>query len=320
MKLAARLFRGALRKEQQKPESKVYESEELQQLGMLSAYEWLHIFSFVDDQALGAASCVCKSWHTLLLDERFWKQRTLRLSHTIFPSDPFSWKNCYRTVSTPIETKDMQKYFKLSNLKQGTTMPYHDWRRACCAIDKETGQKVRIKTCALDFPETNTWKQVLRRIKCVCHPHLLRTRSAFLNDKTLLHLISDWCAAPLLPSLSEPFKNIRNQHWKGEDENQVKSWVYSIVHAVAHLHSLNMYHGDLSSKKLLLNFDTNNKADKSLWRILIADFYLRQSFWESVRGCRNESPDYVAPEILEQRQGFGPHSDVWSIGVITYEL
>jgi len=86
-----------------------------------------------------------------------------------------------------------------------------------------------------------------------------------------------------------------------------------VIDAVCHLHSRNVAHNDLKPENLSFN-------EKKL-AVKLFDFGLSESVNPTLTSTNFAgSPLYMAPEVL-QRERHNPFlSDVWSLGVILYEL
>lgn len=94
--------------------------------------------------------------------------------------------------------------------------------------------------------------------------------------------------------------------------NDYEHFVVQILNGVCYMHDQNIIHRDLKCSNLLLD---------SKMSVKICDFGLaihaNEARLESNRICG--TLNYMAPEILERKlYSFG--SDIWAIGVITYNL
>lgn len=84
----------------------------------------------------------------------------------------------------------------------------------------------------------------------------------------------------------------------------IKDFISQIASGLKFLHSQNIIHGDLTPKNILL-FEENGKVTCK-----IAD-YLRNTITPFL---------YSAPEILSNDQPMTERSDVWSLGIIIFQL
>lgn len=96
-------------------------------------------------------------------------------------------------------------------------------------------------------------------------------------------------------------------------ELEVQCYLSQLCGAVKYLHSHRVIHRDLKLGNLFLN-------DKM--EIKIGDFGLatKLEFDGERKRTICGTPNYIAPEVLEGKQGHSYEVDVWSIGVIIYTL
>jgi serine/threonine protein kinase len=110
------------------------------------------------------------------------------------------------------------------------------------------------------------------------------------------------------PTLSEYLEKLTY----GMKEQQAMLVLYNLVRVVEEIHSCGIAHKDLKPENIFV--------DPSSFRVCVIDFGL-----SSVIDGRGDkkfcgSPLYMAPEML-QKEPYDPvQSDIWSIGVILYEM
>lgn len=95
-------------------------------------------------------------------------------------------------------------------------------------------------------------------------------------------------------------------------EVEVRCYAAQIVNALKHFKQRNVIHRDLKLGNLFID-------DKM--QIKIGDFGLAAKINDKVRRwsvCG--TPNYIAPEILENKHGHAYEVDVWALGVIVYTL
>lgn len=96
-------------------------------------------------------------------------------------------------------------------------------------------------------------------------------------------------------------------------EVESQCYVLQIMNGVKYLHQNKIIHRDLK----LGNFFLSDKME-----LKVGDFGLaaKLEFDSEKRHTVCGTPNYIAPEILENRSGHSYEVDVWSIGVIIYTL
>ncbi|XP_037374284.1 MAP/microtubule affinity-regulating kinase 3-like [Talpa occidentalis] len=93
---------------------------------------------------------------------------------------------------------------------------------------------------------------------------------------------------------------------------EVHHLFHQILAALSHCHTWGVAHRDLKPENLLLDRHQNIK---------LADFALSAQF--SVAALLKTpcgSLQFVAPEILRRQEYSGPAADVWSLGVVLYDM
>ncbi|URE44558.1 cbl-interacting protein kinase [Musa troglodytarum] len=96
-------------------------------------------------------------------------------------------------------------------------------------------------------------------------------------------------------------------------ENESRCFFQQLIDAVDYCHSKGVYHRDLKPENLLLDYQGNLK---------VSDFGLSALPQKGVGLLHTTcgTPNYVAPEVLNQQGYDGSAADVWSCGVILYVL
>jgi len=131
--------------------------------------------------------------------------------------------------------------------------------------------------------------------------------------KFLLSFEDTECHYMLLELCPNMTLNERLKRRKRMAEAEAAFYMRDLIEGVCHLHSRRVIHRDLKLGNLLLDKDN---------RIKIADFGLaaQLSTEDELRRTICGTPNYIAPEILDDRIGHSYAVDTWSIGVIMYTL
>ncbi|XP_020261747.1 CBL-interacting protein kinase 9-like isoform X3 [Asparagus officinalis] len=108
------------------------------------------------------------------------------------------------------------------------------------------------------------------------------------------------------------FKEVNNGKLK---EDEARRYFQQLINAVDYCHSRGVYHRDLKPENLLLD---------SFGVLKVSDFGL-STFSPQIRedGLLHTTcgtPNYVAPEVLDDKGYNGAASDIWSCGVILFVL
>ena len=95
-------------------------------------------------------------------------------------------------------------------------------------------------------------------------------------------------------------------------ENQILNWFTQICLAIKHLHDRKIIHRDLKAGNIFLT---------TQGRIKMGDFGISRVLSHTREKAKTMvgTPYYLAPEIV-QNQPYGFAADVWSLGVLAYEM
>lgn len=143
-------------------------------------------------------------------------------------------------------------------------------------------------------------------MKLIKHPNVVHLKEV-LASKTKVYIVLEFVDG------CELFDKIVETGRMGED--QARKYFQQLIHAVDYCHSRGVYHRDLKPENLLLD----SKGD-----LKVSDFglsALAQQRWEDgLLHTTCGTPNYVAPEVINENGYDGAAADVWSCGIILYVL
>ncbi|OHS94820.1 AGC family protein kinase [Tritrichomonas foetus] len=175
------------------------------------------------------------------------------------------------------------------------------------ALHSQTGNKFAIKIVPKSNLESQEdEKRFQREINAMAyldHPHVVHLKD-FLTDDNNFYLVMDYCGGKDLQYYIQ--KN-------GKMSEEMASIVFKqIAHALMFSHSFGIAHRDLKPANIMITkFPVVKITDFGLCGILAGD-QLMKNF------CG--SPCYCAPECLSRVTYNGRVSDIWSLGVILYQM
>lgn len=136
------------------------------------------------------------------------------------------------------------------------------------------------------------------------HPHIV-SFERFFEDAHNIYILLELCQNQTMNELLRRRKRLT--------ELEVQSYLAQLVSALKYLHSNRVIHRDIKLGNLFLN---------SKMEIKLGDFGLASKL--EFEGERKRTicgtPNYIAPEILDCRDGHSYEVDNWSLGVLLYTL
>ncbi|GAB2233712.1 hypothetical protein Droror1_Dr00002941 [Drosera rotundifolia] len=192
----------------------------------------------------------------------------------------------------------------------GRTIGEGTFAKVKFARNSETGEPVAIKIMdkqkVLKHKMAEQIKREVATMKRIKHPNVVRLYEV-MGSKTKIFIVLEYVTG------GELFDKIALNGRMQEDE--ARKYFQQLINAVDYCHSRGVYHRDLKPENLLLDATGNLK---------VSDFGL-SALSQQVRddGLLHTScgtPNYVAPEVLNDRGYDGTTADLWSCGVILFVL
>ncbi|EIE21776.1 kinase-like protein, partial [Coccomyxa subellipsoidea C-169] len=182
------------------------------------------------------------------------------------------------------------------------------WMAHC----KTKDVKVAIKLTDLEKFQGNTaLDQLIQEaqvMKGFRHPNLLMLHCSFIHGSDL------WLVMPFVAGGS--LANVIGSKFpEGMEEDMIATIARDVLHGLQYLHDHDSMHRDLKVANMLVSDDG---------RILLADFGACATL---EREARLPSLDtfigttaYMAPEVMDPREGYTQSADIWSFGICLLEL
>ncbi|KAM9965488.1 hypothetical protein ACTFIW_005304 [Dictyostelium discoideum] len=160
-------------------------------------------------------------------------------------------------------------------------------------IPKSTLQKTRARS---------KLKSEIKIHSSLSHENIVKFEHCFENEENV-YILLELCNQKTVMDIHKKRKYLM--------EYETKYYVYQVIMAVQYLHNNNIIHRDLKLGNLFIDN----------MRIKLGDFGLSTKVEHGERKktiCG--TPNYIAPEILDNSNGHSYEVDVWSIGIILYTL
>ncbi|PIA53289.1 hypothetical protein AQUCO_00900101v1 [Aquilegia coerulea] len=197
---------------------------------------------------------------------------------------------------------------RVGKYEVGRTIGEGTFAKVRFARNSETGEPVALKILDKEKVLKHKMAEQIRReiatMKLIKHPNVVRLYEV-MGSKTKIFIVMEYVTG------GELFDKIVNHGRMREDE--ARRYFQQLINAVDYCHSRGVYHRDLKPENLLLDVCGNLK---------VSDFGL-SALSQQDDGLLHTTcgtPNYVAPEVLNDRGYDGATADLWSCGVILFVL
>ncbi|KAJ6923524.1 hypothetical protein NC652_016987 [Populus alba x Populus x berolinensis] len=226
---------------------------------------------------------------------------------------------------------------KLGKYQVGRTIGEGTFAKVKLAVDTTNGNQVAIKimdkNMVMQSDLKNQVQREIRTMKLLHHPNIVRIHEV-IGTKTKIYMVMEYIsggqladklvriiqvAASAIPrvsvslDISNPVRTLFTQSYaKKLNESEARTIFHQLIDAVDYCHTRGVYHRDLKPENLLLDSKGNLKVSD----FGLSAFHKPASMLTTACG----SPCYVAPELIANKGYHGAAADVWSCGIILFEL
>lgn len=197
-----------------------------------------------------------------------------------------------------------QQYNFLEELGKGS---YGSVQRAVLKSSGDKGRSFAVKTIEKSrYPkEVRRFLREIELLKSLDHPYIVRFYEAY-ESKTAYFIVQELCSGGDLGKALELQQG-------GFKESDTREFMWQILMAVNYLNLKGIAHRDIKPENFLLASSSSNV-------VKLIDFGLSATGNSTASTLRETvgSPFYIAPEVITQE--YGPSCDVWSCGVVLYNL
>nr|CBX25422.1 hypothetical_protein [Oryza glaberrima] len=214
---------------------------------------------------------------------------------------------------------------RVGKYELGRTIGEGTFAKVKFARDTETGDPVAIKILDKEKVlkhkmveqvtvkhQLTTIKREISTMKLIKHPNVVRIYEV-MGSKTNIYIVLEYVTGGELFDTIVSDSAMVNHGRMREDE--ARRYFQQLINAVDYCHSRGVYHRDLKPENLLLDSYGNLK---------VSDFGLsalsQQIKDDGLLHTTCGTPNYVAPEVLEDQGYDGAMADLWSCGVILFVL
>ncbi|KNA21771.1 hypothetical protein SOVF_040210 [Spinacia oleracea] len=199
---------------------------------------------------------------------------------------------------------------RVGKYELGRTLGEGTFAKVKFARNIESGENVAIKVLdkekVLKHKMIGQIKREISTMKLIRHPNVIRLFEV-MASKTKIYIVLEFVTG------GELFDKIASKGRLKEDE--ARKYFQQLINAVDYCHSRGVFHRDLKPENLLLDAKGTLK---------VSDFGLsalaQQVREDGLLHTTCGTPNYVAPEVINNKGYDGAKADLWSCGVILFVL
>ncbi|XP_058098546.1 CBL-interacting serine/threonine-protein kinase 23-like isoform X3 [Magnolia sinica] len=199
---------------------------------------------------------------------------------------------------------------KVGRYELGRTLGEGTFAKVKFARNVELGENVAIKIIDKDkilrHEMIGQIKREISTMKLIKHPNVIQMYEV-MASKTKIYIVLEFVTG------GELFDRIARHGKMKEDE--ARKYFQQLIDAVDYCHSRGVFHRDLKPENLLLD---------SSGVLKVSDFGLsalpQQVREDGLLHTTCGTPNYVAPEVINNKGYDGAKADLWSCGVILFVL
>lgn len=208
----------------------------------------------------------------------------------------------YETIEEKQNGEVIRRYLKGKLLGRGGFAKAY-WA-TCLATQKQYALKVVLKS-SLTKPKAKAKLQAEVKIHSTLkHAYVVRFYH-FFEDNECYYMLLELCHNRSFSELMKKRKRLT--------EPEVQYFFIQIIEALIYMHGIGVIHRDLKLGNLLLDKNMNVKIGDLGLAARVSDAGERK---RTLCG----TPNYIAPEILENKHGHSFQVDIWSAGVVLYTM
>ncbi|XP_031122892.1 CBL-interacting serine/threonine-protein kinase 23-like [Ipomoea triloba] len=199
---------------------------------------------------------------------------------------------------------------RVGRYELGRTLGEGSFAKVKFARNLETEESVAIKILdkekLLKHKMVGQIKREISTMKLIRHPNVIRMFEV-MASKSKIYIVMEFVTG------GELFDKIASKGRLKEDE--ARKYFQQLINAVDYCHSRGVFHRDLKPENLLL--DANGVLKVSDFGLSALPQQVRE---DGLLHTTCGTPNYVAPEVINNKGYDGAKADLWSCGVILYVL
>merc|ERR1712137_204426 len=182
------------------------------------------------------------------------------------------------------------------------------WHAYCVPQQKEVAIKIiDLENCPSNLDDIRKEIQLMRLCS---HPNLVSYRSSFINEHSLWLVMDYLSGGSVFDIMQHSFPNGIT------DEVLIATILREALKGIEYLHSTGRIHRDVKAANLLVHEDGNIKVGD----FGVSAWLVEAGMMRTGRQTFVGTPCWMAPEVMEQTQGYDYKADIWSLGITALEL
>ncbi|QDZ25714.1 serine/threonine-protein kinase [Chloropicon primus] len=183
------------------------------------------------------------------------------------------------------------------------------------ALCKPLNEIVAVKTIELEGMNSNL-EEIMREAKTMRmaqHPNILSLHCSFVTKDNALWMVMPYVGGGSVLSI------MKWAYRDGLEESWIASILCEVLKSVAYMHKNKFIHRDIKAGNILIDLDGHVK----LGDFGVAATMERSGSWGKGGNTRQTfvgTPCWMAPEVMEQIEGYDWHADIWSFGITMLEM